>query len=461
MTDPVATMEVAPPPEARREPTWFRPALAAVVVGALVLRVVYVFAYRRHFDAHGDAFFYHAGANLLAAGKGFIEPFYEVNGVHLHRAAAEHPPLYIVFLAIPSVLGMKSILTHLLWSCLLGTGTVWLVGLLGRAVAGARVGIIAAVIAALYPNIWAPDGQLQAETLSMFMTVATLLLAYRYWQQPSRRRLVLVGLACGFGVLARSELILLIPLVVVPLVWATRARSGKERLRWLAASVLASVIVIAPWTIYNATRFAHPILLSAQIDPLLASANCEPVYYGNLQGYFSIACAAQIADQFGLYLPNGLPKYDESQENVVYRREALDYIRGHMSRLPVVEGVRLLRIVGLYKTSLYVRNDAFIEGRNPVWISWAALFTFWPLALASIAGAFVLRRRRAHAPPLYPLVAPIVVVLVTVLTTYASTRFRTTAEASFVVLAAIAIDAAYLRGRSGLRVRGGYASARN
>jgi hypothetical protein len=37
------------------------------------------------------------------------------------------------------------------------------------------------------------------------------------------------------------------------------------------------------------------------------------------------------------------------------------------------------------------------------------------------------------------LIAPIVVVLVTVLVTYASTRFRTTAEPSLAVLAAVAI----------------------
>ena len=91
-----------------------------MVVGALALRVAYVFAYRRHFDPHGDAYFYHVGANLLAEGKGFISPFYVQQG--LKRAAAEHPPLYIIFLAIPSVLGMKGVLAHLLWSCLLGTG---------------------------------------------------------------------------------------------------------------------------------------------------------------------------------------------------------------------------------------------------------------------------------------------------------------------------------------------------
>ena len=85
---------------------------------------------------------------------------------------------------------------------------------------------------------------------------------------------------------------------------------------------------------------------------------------------------------------------------------------------------------------------------------WAGLYSFWALALLSVAGAVVLRRR-ANAPPLYPLLAPIAVVIATVLITYASTRFRTTAEPAFAVLAAIAIEAAI----RGLGAR--YASARN
>jgi len=287
--------------------------------------------------------------------------------------------------------------------------------------------------------MWAPDGMLQAETLSMFAATATLLLAYRYWRRPNWRRLALVGLGCGAGALARSELILLIPFLVVPLVWATRDRVWQERLRWLGVSVVAAAIVIAPWTIYNTTRFVHPILLSAQFDPLLASANCDSVYYGDFQGYFDIQCAVAIAKKEGLTLRD-----DESQEDAVYRREALAYVRGNLSRLPVVEGVRLLRIVGLYKPSLYVRADWYVEGRDPIWISWAALYSFWALALLSIGGVIGLRRAPARAaddraPPVYPLIAPIVVVIVTVLVTYASTRFRTTAEPSLTVLAAVAI----------------------
>jgi hypothetical protein len=214
--------------------------------------------------------------------------------------------------------------------------------------------------------------------------------------------------------------------------------------------VLSAAVVLAPWTIYNTTRFAHPILLSAQIDQLLSSANCDSVYYGQFKGYFDIQCAVAIHDRDHITLAD-----DESQENVIYEREALDYIRGHLSQLPAVEGVRLLRIVGLYKTSLYVHADWYVEGRRPYWITWSGLYSFWALAVLAIAGAVVWRRRRANAPPMYPVVAPIVVVVITVLVTYASTRFRTTAEPSIVVLAAVAIDAAWVR----LRAR--YTSARN
>jgi hypothetical protein len=56
------------------------------------------------------------------------------------------------------------------------------------------------------------------------------------------------------------------------------------------------------------------------------------------------------------------------------------------------------------------------------------------------------------------LLAPVIVVVITVLVTYASTRFRTTAEASFVVLGAVAIDAAIAAMSARRRA---YASARN
>jgi 4-amino-4-deoxy-L-arabinose transferase-like glycosyltransferase len=433
-----------------RNARWFGAALAIVAAAACAVRVAYVLVDRRDFNPGGDAYFYHAGANLLADGKGFIEPYlYPL----AHSPAAEHPPLYLIFLSVPSFLGMHSVLTHLLWSCLLGTATVILVGLVGRAVAGERVGIIAALVAALYPNIWAPDGMLQAESLAMFFTMLAVLLAYRYWRRPSLARVVLLGAACGAGALARSELWLLVPLLVLPLALRTRDRPIRDRLAWCGAATLAAALAITPWTIYNATRFEHPIVLSSQLGPLLSAANCDSTYYGNLQGYYDIGCTMQVDRR------RKTTHDDQSIEDQANRRAAFAYIRGHLSRLPTVERVRLQRILGLYKPSLYVHEDALLEGRD-LWVSWAGLWSFYGLALLSIAGTFVLVRRRDSRVPVLPLLAPIVVVVLTVLATYASTRFRAIAEPSLAILAAVAVEwlvrGIFLRARHASR-RLGYA----
>jgi asparagine N-glycosylation enzyme membrane subunit Stt3 len=155
---------------------WFAWALVAVAAAGLAVRVTFVLIEQRDVDFGGDARFYHLGANLLADGRGFISPFefYDYGRV---VDAAEHPPLYLAFLAIPSALGLTSTLPHLLWSCMLGTATIVLVGLLGRAVVGERVGILAAALLAVFPDAWMSDGSLLAETAAMFTAALAVLLA--------------------------------------------------------------------------------------------------------------------------------------------------------------------------------------------------------------------------------------------------------------------------------------------
>ncbi|HEV3451302.1 MAG TPA: glycosyltransferase family 39 protein [Acidimicrobiia bacterium] len=412
----------------RRGPRWFWWALTTVGVAALGTRVGYVLISRANRTFGGDSYFYHAGANLLASGHGFIEPFLYHNGQVAQ--AAEHPPLYLVYLSIPSALGMTSTLTHLLWSCVLGTATVVVVGLIGREVLGPRVGIIAAAIAALYPNVWVADGSLQAETAAMFMTALTVLFAYRYLRRPSWPWLAAAGAAAGAASLARSELILLVPFVVAPLALLTRTRSFRQQLEWLAAAGLATLIVIGPWIGYNLNRFRHPVYLSVQYPALLASANCDTTYYGQLLGYFSVACAA--ADATREHVAG-----DQSQQAIGFQHAAVTYVRHHEGRLPVVVAARLGRIVEAFRPGQNIRLREFLDGiESPV--ANAALVTYYALALLSVAGAVVLRRRRVTG---YPLLAPIAVVLITVALSYGNTRFRAPAEVMLAVLAAVAIDA--------------------
>jgi len=71
------------------------------------------------------------------------------------------------------------------------------------------------------------------------------------------------------------------------------------------------------------------------------------------------------------------------------------------------------------------------------------MYSFYALALLSVAGAIALRRRRTV--PVFPLLVPPVMVIVTVIAIYASTRFRASAEVSLCLLAAVAIDEIVVR----------------
>ncbi len=63
------------------------------------------------------------------------------------------------------------------------------------------------------------------------------------------------------------------------------------------------------------------------------------------------------------------------------------------------------------------------------------------MTLLAVAGAVLLRRRREAV---FPLLAPVVTVLATCALFYAATRFRATAEGALCLLAAVALDAAWV-----------------
>lgn len=421
----------------------FRRWLVAITLLGLAVRLVYILVERAGPDFHaapgvvgGDAFFYHKGAQLFRE-HGFISPhaFHFENRI---EPAADHPPLYLIWLAIPSFFDILSPLSHMVWSALLGTVTIVLVGLLGRIVAGDRVGLVAAFLAAIYPNIWSHDGFLVSETMAIAMVTLTLLLAYRYAAEPTTGRAFVMGLAGALAALSRAELALLFPLALIPLIVRVREQTGRERFRRLVAAGMAALIPIAPWVGFNLVRFERPVLLSSGFEVTLRSATCDETYYGEFTGYWSARCAEELR---GTVIT---PEMDQSEEAVEFRRAAFEYLGDNLDRLPVVILARWGRITGLWKPSQQVSLEQFPEGRER-WVAWTALSMWYPLGLLAIAGAVVLRRRRAL---LFPLLAMPIAVWFTITVMFATTRYRATAETTIVVLAAVAIDA-FLRRRKG------------
>jgi peptidoglycan/LPS O-acetylase OafA/YrhL len=385
----------------------------------------------------GDPYYYHHGANLLADGEGFPHPFRLLED-HQRVAGADHPPGYIIVLAAASLVGLRSFLAHQLWSCVLGAAAVAMTGIAGRRVAGPRVGLLAAGIAAVYPNFWFNDGLVMSETLILLVASTTIWVAYRFWDRPSRGTALALGAVVGVATLTRAESTLLVVLLVIPLALLVRTVSMRERILLATIGTVAAATIVAPWVLYNLARFEEPVTLSSQLGPTLQVANCDDTFYGpdhsgRTIGFWSYPCIAQLTPPAG----------DPSVQEVYFRDRALDYIREHERRLPVVMGARVLRTWGLFAPLEQINLDRIETRELPA--SRVGLAMYYALAAGSIAGVVILRRRKV---PVLPLLAPIAGVTIMVAFVYGTTRFRAIAEPSLVILGAVALDHAFTRWRA-------------
>jgi 4-amino-4-deoxy-L-arabinose transferase-like glycosyltransferase len=257
-----------------------------------------------------------------------------------------------------------------------------------------------------------------------------MLLAYRLARRPRLLTAVGLGVACGFGVLARAELVLLAPLLVAWLVLPKQRGTLRRRLAHGAAALVATGLVLTPWLAYNLTRFQTATFISTNDGATLLASNCDAAYHGSGLGLW--------VDEPGVCLPRDPPQGDESTVSRIYRAEAIHYMKGHAGRLVVVTAARIGRDWSLFRPlDMLSWNEN--EGR-PQWITGLGLAFYYPLLALAVGGVVVLWRRRVGV---WPLLAPAVVVTASTLASYGQTRLRVEAEPSLVVLASVALVAAY------------------
>jgi hypothetical protein len=229
--------------------------------------------------------------------------------------------------------------------------------------------------------------------------------------------------------LARAELGLLLPLMVLPVALMLKALPFSRQLLLFLLTCAVSLVVVSPWLVANLTRFEKPVLFSTNDGLTLCGANLHNTWYGDGTGVWALDCA------------NYPVQGDRSEVSNALRHDGLEFIQDHLSRLPVVVAVREARVWSLYAPG-FMANYNVNEGRD-VEVSWAGFFAFWILVPCAVVGAVMLRRRRVA---ITPLVSQFVIVAVTAAVIYGLVRFRIPAEVSLVVFAAVAVDG-WLGGR--------------
>ncbi len=234
--------------------------VGGLMVLAVVLRVVYVMGMRANptFDRPIlDAEYHVDWARAIAAGQ----DFYALR--HGHPGPYFRAPLYIWLLgALFRAFGDGLLLPRLV-QCFFGAATTGLAYLVGKRAFDAKVGLLAALMAATYWVLIYFDGELLIETLIVPLDMLALWLTMGLAERRTPRRAVLAGLVWGISAIARPNVLLFAPFVVLWLAWLERPR-WKKALAPAAAFAFAFLAPILPVTAINVFHGGDAVLIASQ-----------------------------------------------------------------------------------------------------------------------------------------------------------------------------------------------------
>lgn len=140
-------------------------------------------------------------------------------------------------------------------------GTLCILATFGLAaiVGGTPAGLVAALLVAIYPPLVRSTGELLSEPLGALLLTATLLALARAWERGGTREYALAGALFGLTILTRTDFLLL-PFVLAAVIALALWRRGRKQgtpggwWRGPGALALATLLMIAPWSIFASSR---------------------------------------------------------------------------------------------------------------------------------------------------------------------------------------------------------------
>lgn len=424
--------------------------IVAVGLAGWLLRVAAVLWYRPTctsgapdcYKLAGDAHYHHHQADLINQGHWFVNPLEYIFNQQLVHSAGD-PPLYVLYLAFWSRLGLNGVTDHRLVSTLAGLALVVLLGLLVRRLAGNVAGVVAAVIAAVHPLMWINDIMLLSEGLYQPAIVVVLWSAYAWLNRPTIKRVAILGVAISIAALTRAEALSLFGFVTVPLVWWVRSLSWQQKLRQIVVCGLVGLVVLSPWLIYNNLRFANPVALSSAPGTVMMAGACDEAWSGEAMGYWQPCFDLRgLWDELELEFPgitasgDARVVYDESTVDAFNRKHAVEYTAQNWQRFGIVALARMGRSLELFKPGHTLRLNYQLEGRweEPSTYGLGLYYALFPL---TIIGGLVLWHRGVR---LTPLLAMWPTVLLASAITFGLTRYRVPVDIAMIALSAVAIS---------------------
>jgi hypothetical protein len=215
----------------------FRRGLLALTLAGLAARLLWVFLEPATSPQADETMWVTWGASVLPSPEVAFSP----------RALlfVFHPPLYLYFVGVPFAL-FGSLEAVKYAQCFAGALLVPALGLIGRRAFGDRAALLAAAMAAFYPELIWFASHFWAETV---FTVLLWWAMERLLAADARGSTAVAaasGLLWGLSILTRETVLYFLPVAGLWLAW--RRVGGARRAAWLLA---VAVLVMLPWTLRN------------------------------------------------------------------------------------------------------------------------------------------------------------------------------------------------------------------
>jgi Dolichyl-phosphate-mannose-protein mannosyltransferase len=312
-----------------------------------------------------------------------------------------HPPAYLYFLGVPFALtGSLTAVKYL--QCVVGVLVTPALGLLGRRAFGDRAGLVAAFLAAVYPELVWFAAHFWAETLFTVLLWWAIERLVASDETQSLRAAFAAGVLWGLAVLTRETVLYFIPLAALWLAW--RRPGGLRRAALYAASAL---LVVLPWTARNYLVFDAFVPVS--------TAGALNLWQGNTR-----LSREQVYEEYWA-VHGRIPKYEHARRRAVeaiLERQPLWLFEKLRSELPEFWAAHAQPIV-------HIERGAYGPLKRPVALAavavvlapYLAVLALFVLGLAwlppsraavlvlSFLAFYVLLHVAAHAYPRYRLPA--------------------------------------------------------
>jgi 4-amino-4-deoxy-L-arabinose transferase-like glycosyltransferase len=216
------------------------PWLGLILLSALTLRISVLIAIEPTPLAGDEADYYRRAVHLVSDGR-------------MESLGGRAPGNEFFFAALFRLFGISTLVARV-GNVALSAATVVPIYVLGRQLGGGRTGLVAAALAALYPNFIAYSHYLWAEPLYILLATSGLALLGSQQGRPALWRSALAGLLFGVAALTREVGVVFPLLGAAWLYFVSRAEPAKAAARsGLLVAVFALVLV--PWTLHlNAGR---------------------------------------------------------------------------------------------------------------------------------------------------------------------------------------------------------------